>query len=82
MKYLNKELVVTKEDKHFENFTKCWICNDTFVERNVKVIDHCQASGNHRRTAHRDCNISFSLNYKIPIVFHNLKSFDAQSQKL
>ena len=31
----------------------------------------------YRVTAHRYCNINFSLNYKIPIKFHSLKSYDA-----
>ena len=32
----------------------------------------------HRGSAHRDCNISLKLNYKYPIVFHNLKNYDFQ----
>ena len=28
-------------------------------------------------SAHRDCNMNFTLNRKIPIVFHNLKIYDS-----
>ena len=31
----------------------------------------------YRGSAHRDCNINVELNYKIPVVFHNLKKYDS-----
>ena len=32
-KQLNKELVMTeKDDEDFEKPTKCWICNNVYVE--------------------------------------------------
>ena len=40
--YFNKELVVNKKDnKDFENSTKCWICNNDYIDNDVKVRDHC-----------------------------------------
>ena len=40
-KHFKKELVMTKEDdEDFENSTKCGICNDDYVEDEVKVRDH------------------------------------------
>ena len=37
-KYFNKELVMTKEDNEdFKNFTKCWICDNDYIENDVKV---------------------------------------------
>ena len=37
-KYLNKELVMTKEDhEDFKNFTKCWICDNDYIDNNVEV---------------------------------------------
>ena len=39
--------------------------------------DHCHVTGKYRSTADRDCNINVSLNYRIPIVFHNLNNYDA-----
>ena len=40
-KKINKKLVMTKEgDKDFENSTKCSICNNVYVDGDVKVRDH------------------------------------------
>ena len=39
--------------------------------------DHCHVTEKYRGTADRDCNINVSLNYRIPIVFHNLNNCDA-----
>ena len=33
---------------------------------------------NYRGAAHRDCIITVKLNYKIPIMFHNLKNYDSR----
>ena len=77
-KYFNKELAITKEDdENFGNPTQCWVCVNTFVESDVKVRDHCHVTGKYRCAAHKHCNINVSLNYEIPIVFHNQKKYDA-----
>ena len=37
-KYFNKELLMTKKDSEdFENSTKCWTCDDVYVDGDVKV---------------------------------------------
>ena len=69
---------MTKEDNEdFKNSTKCWICDNDYVDNDVKVIDHCHISGKYRGSAHRDCYINLDLNHKIPVVFHNLKNYDS-----
>ena len=46
-KHFNKELVMTKKDnKDFENCTKCWICDYAYADGDVKVRDHCHMSFN------------------------------------
>ena len=45
---------------------------------NVKAWNHCHVTVKYGRSAHRDCNIKLKLNRKIPIAFHNLKSYDAR----
>ena len=41
-KHFNKKLVMTKEDNEdFESPTKCWICDNDYVDNDVKVRDHC-----------------------------------------
>ena len=67
--HFNKNLVMTKEyDEGFENSTKCWICDNTYVDRDVKVRDHCHINRKYRDSVHRDCNINARLNYKTPVV--------------
>ena len=62
-KHFSKELVKTKKDsKDFKNSTNCWICDDDYVENNVKVRNHCHITGKYRVSACRNCNISAELN--------------------
>ena len=74
----NKELVMSREDNEdFKNFTKCWICDNYYVDNDATVRNHCHITGKYRYSAHRDCNINVELNQKIPVAFHNLKSYDS-----
>ena len=44
--YFNKELAMTKkENKNYESSAECWVCDNSFVENNVKVRDHSHATG-------------------------------------
>ena len=77
-KRFNKELVMTKEDNEdSENWTKCWIYDNYYIDRDVKVRDRRHIPGKYRGFAHRDCNINVKLNQNISIVFHNLKNYDS-----
>ena len=74
-KHFNRKLVMTKEDNEdFKNSFKCWICDNDYVDNDVKVRDHCHITGKYRGFAHRDCNVNLKLNYEIPVVFQNLKN--------
>ena len=77
-KHFSKKLVMTKEDDDFESSTKCWICDNLYVEGDVKVKDQCHIIGKYRGSAHRDFNIKVELNHKIPIAFQNLKNYDLE----
>ena len=57
-KHFNKELVMTKKNQDFKNSTKCWICDNTYVDGGIKVKDHCHITGKYRRSVHRDCNFN------------------------
>ena len=77
-KHFNKELLMTEEDNEdFENSIKCCICNNDYIDSDVKVRDHYHITGKYRGSVHRDCNINIKLNRKIPVVFHNLKNYDS-----
>ena len=56
-KHFNKELVMTKkDDEDFERSTstKCWICDNVYVDVDVKVRDHCHITGKYRHSACKD----------------------------
>ena len=76
-KHFNKELVMIKKNEHFKNSAKCWICNNDYVDNDVKVRDHCHITGKYRDSPHRDCNINLKLNHEIPVVFNSLKNYDS-----
>ena len=77
-KHFNKELVMSIEDNEdFENSNKYLICDNFYVDDDVKVRDPCHITGKYRAFAHRDSNVNFKLNHKISVVFHNLKNYDS-----
>ena len=77
-KHFNKEFVMTKEDNEdFKNSPKYWICDNTYVDNDIKVRDHCHITGKYKGSAHRDYNINLKSNQKIPVVFHNIKNYDS-----
>ena len=64
------------QQQEFEICENCHICEKIFEDDDVKVRDHCHVTGNYRGAAHQGCNLNFQTvreNYKVPIVFHNLK---------
>ena len=54
------------DNEDFKNTTKCWTCDNTNVDGDVKVSDHCHITGKYTGFAHEDCNINVKLNLKIP----------------
>ena len=77
-KDFNKEPMMTKEDNEdFKDPTKCWICDNDYVDNDVKVREHCHITRKYRGFAHRDCNINLKLNHKIPVVFRKVKNYDS-----
>ena len=50
-----------KGNENFKNSTKSWICDNDYIENDVKVRDDCHITGKYRGSARRDCNIN--LNY-------------------
>ena len=77
-KYFNKEFVMAKKDnKDFGNSTKCWICENDYIDYNVKAKGHCYMTGKYRGSAHRDPNTNVKLNEKNLLVFHSRKNYDS-----
>ena len=74
-KHFNNELVITKEDNEdFKNSTKCWICDNDYVDNDVKARYHCHITEKYRGSAHRVCHINLNLNHKSSVVLPILKS--------
>ena len=62
---------MTKEgNENFKNSTKCWICDNDYINNDVKKRDLCHITGKYTSSAHRYCNINLKTNHKIPVVFH------------
>ena len=49
---------MTIKNQDFKNSTKCWICDNTYADGDVKVKDHCHITGKYRRSVDRDCNFN------------------------
>ena len=51
-KHFNKELVMTKKEiEDFKNSTKCWICDNDYIDTDVKEKDHCHITGKYKGSA-------------------------------
>ena len=75
-----EDMIFTEEDELKYNLsTKCWICDKQFSDDDddIKVRDHCHFTGKFRGAAHSSCNLKLKEKRFIPVVFHNLKKYDA-----
>ena len=64
-----------KDNENFESSTKCWICDNVFVEIDFKVRDHCHVPEKYRGAARRDCNISLKK-CDAHLIMEELGKFD------
>ena len=71
-------MTLRKDDEiNFKNADKCYICNEKYSEKDIRVRDHCHVTGKYRGSAHQDCNINYRFTDNIPIIFHNLRPYDS-----
>ena len=67
-----KKMVFGKEEKErFDKQTKCWICNEEFNDKDVKV------TGRYRGAAHNSSNLKYRKPSFTPVTFHNLSGYDS-----
>ena len=72
----NKKMIITPEQENeFSNATNCYLCGSLLGEDRVR--DHCHISGFYRGAAHNICNLKYSISWKVPVVFHNLRGYDS-----
>ena len=80
-KRFNEPLVMTEDDEQcFRTMDGCHICGEKYVEKDVRVRDHCHITGKFRGSAHQECNLKLRIkpeNIKIPVIFHNLRGYDS-----
>ena len=62
-----------EEQKEFEDATYCHICKKAFGDKKKhrKVRDHDHYTGKYRGAAHSICNLHYSAQKDIPVLFHN-----------
>ena len=70
-----KMFLSLEEKKSFEEAKYCSICEEELGLDRVR--DHCHITGKYRGAAHNSCNLNCSLPRIIPVIFHNLQSYDA-----
>ena len=67
--------------QRYDNATHCHICEKELDRSNeTPARDHCHFTGRFRGAAHNQCNLDYKIdkdNYKLPVVFHNLRGYDA-----
>ena len=51
-KHFSNELVITEKDnKDFEKSTKCWACDNYYIDGDVEVRDHCHITDKYKGSA-------------------------------
>ena len=80
-KEFNKPLRMTKDDEEkFQKAEECHICDKKYIDKDIRVRDHCHITGKYRGSAHQECNLKLRVNpeeVKIPVIFHNLRGYDS-----
>lgn len=81
-KNFNTPLIITDEDEeNFNKAVKCHICDNKYVEQDIRARDHWHITGLYRGYTHQGCNDNYfklkAEEIKIPIIFHNLRGHDS-----
>ncbi|CAB3987042.1 uncharacterized transposon-derived, partial [Paramuricea clavata] len=77
-----------KDKKNYTGSNNCYACNIQFgtvrinewngkEEKVIKCRDHCHITGKYRGAACDKCNLRMRTPKFVPILFHNLESYDA-----
>lgn len=74
-------MTFTEEDQvRHEAQDRCYSCGKEFDDTGLnttKVRDHCHYTSNYRGALHSNCNLRMKDKKVVPVVFHNLKGYDA-----
>ena len=73
---------MTEDDEQcFKTMDGCHVCGEKYIDKDVRVRDHCHITGKFRGSAHQECNLKLRIKpdgIKILIIFHNLLGYDSQ----
>ena len=69
-------LLTDEQNRSYENQKFCHVCRKLFTKDDKKVKGHCHFTGKYRGAAHNEYNMNYKITKNIPIVFHNLSSYD------
>ena len=77
-----KRLTDKKDQLEAKLQENCKLCKNPLLQKNFRdaVKDHCHITGRYRGAAHNACNLKMRIKPKtdqIPVVFHNLRGYDA-----
>ena len=60
-------------NEDFKNSTKCQICDNDYIDTDVRVRYHCHVTGKYRGSLHKNCNINVKKNHKIQTTWWLVK---------
>ena len=71
------ELTV-EEQKEYENAAYCHICKKEFghKKKHRKIRGHDHYTGKYHGAAHSICNLRYSTQKDMPVLFHNGSNYD------
>ncbi|CAB3985783.1 uncharacterized transposon-derived, partial [Paramuricea clavata] len=80
--------MIEEDKKNYTGSNNCYACNIQFgtvrinegdgeEEKVIKCRDHCHITGKYRGAACDKCNLRMRTPKFVPILFHNLESYDA-----
>ena len=77
-----KRVTEKKDQEQAKAQVNCYFCENPLLQKNFRdaVKDHFHITGRYRGAAHNACNLKLRIKPKtdqIPVVFHNLRGYDA-----
>ncbi len=80
--YCLKRLTKKEDKEEAQKLKNCMFCGKPLLQKNFRdaVKDHCHITGKYRGAAHNACNLKMRIKPnmdQIPVVFHNLRGYDA-----
>lgn len=69
--------LTSSQETLYRNSTNCHICSKAFLPGEIKIKDHSHLTGDFRGAAHNTCNINYTDEHAVPVIFHNLSGYDS-----